>query len=207
MRVIQRKPFSFPGTDSDVRRLATLLREGFTAADFQPAGLLVVVNLACGRADETGAIASALAPARIGFYLGIDLRADAIAEASARWSLPGGDISFRTGDASATHRMRELPAADLVFIRHQNYWNAPKVWDRLLENALNLLSPGGVLACTSYFDLEHDLMLAALQTRGARLRLNTRHTASRRLPDAANKSVDRHLALFSPPFAGPADGV
>jgi SAM-dependent methyltransferase len=194
--VIQRIPFRFPGTTGDVRRLETLLRDALRAAAFQPPGRLALLNLACGRADETGALAAALAPHPIGFYLGIDLRPDAVAEAAARWDLPDGEISFRCGDAAATDRMRQLPAFDLVFIRHQNYWHEPPVWDRLLGNALLALKPGGLLACTSYFDHEHDLMKAALQTRGARLLTTIRHLGSRPLPDAPGKSVDRHLAVF-----------
>lgn len=194
--MIQRRPFRYPGTDDDVARLAKLLRDGLLAAAFHPAAPLAVLNLACGRADETGALAEALAPAKIAFYLGIDLRPDAIAEASARWALPGGDISFRTGDASATDRMRLLPPFDFIFIRHQNYWHEPAVWDRLLGNALQKLKPAGILACTSYFDREHELLTAALQTRGAALLANIRHTASRPLPDSPGKSVDRHLAIF-----------
>lgn len=196
-RVIQRTPFRFPGTAEDVQRLQVLLRAAFAAADFIPVGPLAVLNLACGRADETGALAAALAPARIGFYLGLDLRPDAIAEATARWALPGGEIAFRRGDAAATDRLRELPPFDLVFIRHQNYWHDPAVWDRLLENALKSLKPGGLLACTSYFDREHELLKAALKTRGARLAVDLRHPHSRPLTDAAGKSVDRHLAMFS----------
>lgn len=194
--VIQRRPFRYPGTDSDVARLAGLLRDGLRAADFLPIGKLSVLNLACGRADESGAMAAALAPAAIGFYLGIDLRPDAIAEAAARWALPAGEIEFRCGDAAATDRMRQLPAFDFVFIRHQNYWHEPVVWDRLLGNALNGLKPGGLLACTSYFDREHELLVAALKTRGAAVVANLRHAASRALPDAPGKSVDRHLAIF-----------
>jgi SAM-dependent methyltransferase len=195
--VIQRLPFRYPGTDEDVNRLEGLLRAGLGAAEFAPTGELSVLNLACGRADETGALAGAVAPARIGFYLGIDLRPETVAEASRRWGLPGGGIEFRCGDASATDRMRELPEFDLVFIRHQNYWHEPAVWDRLLGNALVALKPGGLLACTSYFDIEHELLLAALKTRGARVRVNVRNPESRPLPDAPGKSVDRHLAVFA----------
>lgn len=194
--MIQRLPFSHPPTAGDVARLETLLRAALTGLHFHRAGKLAVLNLACGRADETGALAAALAPLEIGHYLGIDLRADTIAEAEKRWALPGGVIEFRCGDASAIDRMKLLPPFDLIFIRHQNYWNDAATWDRLLGNALAALAPGGLLACTSYFDREHELLKASLKTRGAELRWDVRHLDSRPLPDVSRKSVDRWLAVF-----------
>ncbi|MBK1881206.1 class I SAM-dependent methyltransferase [Luteolibacter pohnpeiensis] len=194
--MIQRTALRFPGTDEDVARLRILLTDALRTADFQASGRLAVLNLACGRADESGALAAAVTPAEIGFYLGIDLRPDAIEEAASRWHLADGEIEFICGDASATHRMKQLPPVDLVFIRHQNYWSEPAVWDRLLGNALAALKPDGVLVLTSYFDVEHDLMIAALKTRGAVLVANLRHFKSRPLSDAPGKSVDRHLAVF-----------
>lgn len=198
--MIRKLPFSHSATAADVSRLQVLLGGVLTTIGFHRPGKLAVLNLACGRADESGAIASALAPAEIGFYLGIDLRTDTLAEAGRRWELPGGIIEFRSGDASATDRMRQLPDFDLIFIRHQNYWHDPVTWDRLLGNALAGLAPGGVLVATSYFDREHELMKASLRTRGAELLWDVRHAASRPLPEVAGKSVDRHLAVFSKPI-------
>jgi SAM-dependent methyltransferase len=194
--VIQRLPFRHPATASDVARLQTLLRNALIGVGFHCPGKLAVLNLACGRADETGALAAALAPREIGHYLGIDLRPDTIAEATKRWCLPGGLIEFRCGDASAIDRMKLLPPFDFIFIRHQNYWHDPATWDRLLGNALAALSPGGVLVCTSYFDREHALLKAALVTRGAEILWEVRHPDSRPLPEVAGKSVDRWLAVF-----------
>lgn len=207
--MIQRLPFRHPETAADVVRLQSLLRDALSANRFQPGGQLAVLNLACGRADETGALAAALAPARIGFYLGIDLRADTIAEATRRWQLAGGIIEFRCGCAADIDRMKQLPAFDFIFIRHQNYWNDPVTWDRLLGNALTALAPGGLLVCTSYFDREHELMKASLKTRGAEIRWDVRHAASRPLPDVRGKSVDRHLAVFSSPCRSlfPVEGL
>lgn len=195
--VKQRLPFQFPGTAEDVARLSGMLRQAFTAIGFPKTNRLAVLNLACGRADETGALAAALAPAEIGHYLGIDLRPAAIADAARRWTLPGGVIEFRCGDASAIDR--QASQVDLIFIRHQNYWDEPVVWDRLLENGLKALKPDGLLVCTSYFDREHELLLAALKTRGAEVLWNVRAPGSRSLPDAPGKSVDRHLVVFRKP--------
>jgi len=191
--------FRHPGTDGDVTRLGRLLREAFDLLGFSPDDPAMVLNLACGRADETGALFAALAPARIGFYLGIDLLPGDIAEAKERWSAgdPASQVNFMAGDASRTDRMRQLPPFDLAFIRHQNFWHDGPQWDRLLENALNSLKPHGVLAFTSYFDREHAVALASLKLRGAGLLANIRHRASRALDDAPGKSVDRHLAIVS----------
>jgi SAM-dependent methyltransferase len=201
--LIQRIPFQESTTAGDVARLQVLLRDALTTLKFHRIGQITVLNLACGRADETGALAAALAPAEISHYLGIDLRATAIEEASKRWKLAGGSTEFRTGDASSIHRMKQLPAFDFIFIRHQNYWHHPAVWDRLLGNALAALAPGGLLACTSYFDREHELLKASLKTRGAEILWDVPHPASRPLHDAPGKSVDRRLAIFSSlPFVG-----
>ncbi|MFD0895011.1 class I SAM-dependent methyltransferase [Luteolibacter ambystomatis] len=193
-----RIPFRFPGIAADVERLRVKLREALSLSGSVASSPAAVLNLACGRADETGTLFAALAPARIGYYLGIDLLPGDIAEAAKRWQpeTPDTRIEFRAGDASRTDRMRELPPFDLVFIRHQNYWHDAPVWDRLLQNALAALKPGGVLAITSYFDREHELALTSLKLRGAELLANLRHTESRTLDDAPNKSVDRHLAIL-----------
>ncbi len=194
--MIQQLRFRHSPTASDVARLKVLLGDALTKIHFHRSFKLAVLNLACGRADESGVIAAALFPAEIGYYLGMDLRAEAIAEARMRWALPGGVIEFRCGDASGIHSMKELPAADFIFIRHQNYWSDPATWDRLLGNALAVLAPGGILACTSYFDHEHQLLKASLKTRGAEILWDVRHLMSRPLPEESGKSVDRHLAIF-----------
>lgn len=194
-------PFSFPGIAAEVRRLGGLLDLGLRAAEWQPREKAAVLNLACGRADESGVLLAAVAPrARELFYLGIDLRPPEIAEARARWvpaAPPGWQLEFRAGDASRTDRMRQLPAFDFIFIRHQNYWHDAAVWEVLFRNALDGLAPGGVLAITSYFDREHELATACLQQCGARRLVDLRNPQSRPLEDAPGKSVDRRLALFA----------
>lgn len=207
--MIQRLPFRHAHTAADIARLQALLRDTLAAIQFPTTGKPAVLNLACGRADETGALAAALAPAEIGFYLGIDLRPDTIAEAKKRWQSPAGTIEFRCGNAADIARMRQLPAFDFIFIRHQNYWHDPAAWDQILANALAALTPAGLLACTSYFDHEHDLLKAALKTRGAQILCDIRHPASRLLTEVPGKSVDRHLAVFTrqPHSSAPARQV
>ena len=61
--MIQRLPFSYDGIDGDIRRLGALLRKVLTLGDVRFSGKLAVLNLACGRADETGVLAASLEPA------------------------------------------------------------------------------------------------------------------------------------------------
>jgi SAM-dependent methyltransferase len=184
----QRLPFSYPGISADIFRLGDFLGEVFQVADLHFAGRLAVLNLACGRADETGVLAAA--------YLGMDLRSDAIAEAKRRWELPGGEIDFREGNAAMIGRMEGLPEFDLIFIRHQNYWHEPLAWEGILDEVLAALKDGGYFVCTSYFDMEHELVVASMRERGVTLLANMRHAFSRDLPDAEGKSVDRWMAVW-----------
>lgn len=194
--MIQKLPFSYPGIDADIRRLGVLLNEVFMLAELKFSGRLALLNLACGRADETGVLATAVFPAEIGFYLGMDLRSEDIAEAKNRWELPGGEIDFREGNAATIGRMESLPDFDIIFIRHQNYWHGPLVWEGILDEVLVALKDDGVFTCTSYFDLEHELLLASMRTRGMKLLANIRNKHSRIVPDAEGKSVDRWVAVF-----------
>ncbi|MCU0794387.1 MAG: class I SAM-dependent methyltransferase [Akkermansiaceae bacterium] len=193
-------PFSYPGIAGDIDRLASQLRLLLDAAEWSAPDSVAILNLACGRADETGVLLSTAAPlAGRRFYLGIDLRAPEIAEAKRRWMATvstGDEINFRCGDASRTDRMASLPAFDLIFIRHQNFWSDVPVWTRLYRNAIERMKDHGTLIITSYFDREHELASACLGQLGLHRVSEIRHFASRELPDAPGKSVDRWLAAF-----------
>jgi len=195
------RPFRLPGLAGGLERLRRLLALGLSAADWTCPPAPAILNLACGRADESGVVLETLAPrATRGLYLGIDLRAPEIDEARARWlpaAPPGWDLEFRCGDASQPERLRQLPPIDFALVRHQNFWNEPDTWTRLFAGALKRLAPRGLLAITSYFDHEHQLARACLLQLGAHPLADLRHPHSRALSDAPGKSVDRHLALFS----------
>ncbi len=197
--MIQHLPFSYEGIAGDIRRLGATLKKTFLAAEMRWEGKLSVLNLACGRADETGALIEALAPAVVEFYLGIDLRGEAIQEASRRWKSTDCEIHFMQGNAAMLGRMKTLPRFDIIFIRHQNYWHEPMVWEGILDEAIAAIKPGGYMVCTSYFDLEHDLFMASMRERGAKMLLNVRNPQSRALPDVEGKSVDRWLGIWGKP--------
>ena len=195
--MIQQLPFSYEGIAEDIRRLGVMLKDSFSDAKIRFRGKISILNLACGRADETGVLVNSLAPAEIGFYLGIDLRGDAIEEACRRWKSTTCEIHFLEGNAAMVGRMKTLPEFDLIFLRHQNYWHEPMVWEGILDEAISAMKPNGYLVCTSYFDLEHDLFMASMRERGANLLINVRNHQSRLLLDAEGKSVDRWLGIWS----------
>lgn len=195
--MIQRLPFRHHGTAEDVRNLRHHLSQLFRACPPPPRRNLAVWNLACGRADESAALAAALKPARIIHYLAVDLRGHCIREARGRWHLPDGTAEFIEGDASSIPVGIGPTVPDVIFIRHQNYWHDPKVWDRIFSRALACLADDGILACTSYFDHEHELMTSAMRTLGAIRAAGFQNPDSRPLADSPGKSVDRHLAAFT----------
>ncbi len=192
--------YRFVGIAEDVLRLKALVRGALNLISWVPPLSPSLLNIACGRADETGVLLELLAShSHSGIYLGMDLRDAEIAEAKKRWShLSSIDfpIEFRVADASSIHSGPRKMSFDMIFIRHQNYWDAPDVWERIFQQALAQLNTQGLLVFTSYFDREHELAVAALSTRGARCLLGIPHLYSRELPDAKGKSVDRMLAIF-----------
>jgi hypothetical protein len=135
---------------------------------------------------------------------GIDVRAREIADAQRRF---GGrkeiegtsatkECEFLTGDASKLDGHSELgDDFDLVFMRHQNYWNGAKTWEEIYDQALSKLGEDGRLIITSYFDKEHQLALEAIQRLGGELIKTEFNPETRALP-TEGKSVDRHVAIF-----------
>lgn len=195
--------FSYPGIAEDMARLRLLLADAMRLLQRPPLVEPSLLNLACGRADETGVLLETLClPGRGGHYLGLDLRPAEIQEARRRWGqswLPQGRVEFRVADASLAQHLPETADRDLIFVRHQNFWDDPATWDRIYRNALARLKPNGLLLLTSYFEREHELALAALRGLGAELLLDIPHGASRPLPDAPGKSVDKRLAVVAHP--------
>ena len=109
---------------------------------------------------------------------------------------PDFSAEFLLEDCSKLDEHRELGGRfDMVFLRHQNYWNDPVVWREIFSRGLERLHDQGVLVITSYFDREHALALKAITKIGGELVTSVRNPDSRKL-STPGKSVDRHLAVF-----------
>lgn len=208
------RPFSYRETPEDLASLRVLL-EAHAVPNLSPdlPAQRHLLNLACGRSDETGLLADLFSdPLGETQFTGIDIRAAELDEATARWSAqhqhsPKLRANFLHLDASKLPLLREIPRpTHLAFFRHQNFWNGPQLWTSLFDHALHQLDPAGLLIITSYFDKEHLLALHALESLGAHLLSTTRNPRSRPVIQTEGKSVDRHLAVFalSPPEKPPS---
>ena len=161
---------------------------------------LDLLNLACGRADETGILANILAEKSKSAHIqGLDIRAPEIGQANSRWKqkLEGNstaDFIVHRGDR--LRDIQEVGTQDIAFLRHQNYWNDKPVWSQIFDQALEKLDDEGLLVITSYFDKEHELATKALEKMGAIQVGAIVNPNSRTLHDAPGKSVDKHLAVF-----------
>jgi Methyltransferase domain len=181
----------------DVQQLSQLLLDGLQPHWEAARQQCRILNLACGRCDE--------APALIQV-------ADQLTQTSGQVEMIGADIRIRE-IRQAREAHGHLPAHfliqdatrldpelgqdfDLVFLRHQNFWNGRELWKQIFDQGLGRLRPDGKLVITSYFDVEHALALKALQAMGMEVLSNRRNPKSRALTDAPGKSVDRWVAVL-----------
>lgn len=168
-----------------------------------------ILDIACGECHEAEVLTDFVAdlkgdPDSTVKLTGIDVRAREIANARTRF---GGrrrpddrrgrrEFEFLTGDAT---KLKEHAGTgddfDLVFMRHQNYWNGDSTWEKIFDQALEKLGADGRLIITSYFDKEHRLALEALQRLGGEL-IRTESNSETRTLLTPGKSVDRHVAIF-----------
>lgn len=188
-------------TSSDLARLHELLNNSLDQAGIiSDKKSLQLLNLACGRADETAILTDVFGKnADEIHHTGIDIRAREIVTASERWKNfdQKSKTNFLVQDASKLSDSKEFGNDfDVAFMRHQNFVNGDITWSKIYDEALHRLNDEGMLVITSYFDHEHLLAINAIKGLGAELIHTEKNIISRELDDAPNKSVDRHVAIF-----------
>ena len=185
--------------NEDLAKLKLLLTPLITANLKVRNHSLRCLNLACGRADESGILKEILAPLTPSLQIfGVDIRSRELDIARNRWqSDPHTTYTFLYHDATKLHLISELDQqCDIIVMRHQNYWNGAITWQKIYDSALDRLRENGILLITSYFDQEHLQALQAIQQLGASLIITTQNPQSRILQEPPIKSVDRHIAIF-----------
>lgn len=188
-------------TSNDLARLGELLNGALKQSGItQNKKSLQLLNLACGRADETATLTDVFGKHADDIYhTGVDIRASELLTATERWKNfdSKSHTEFLLQDASKLSDSTALSSDfDIAFMRHQNFVNGDVKWSKIYDEALHRLDEEGILVITSYFDHEHQLALNAIAGLGAQLIHTERNTHSRQLDDAPNKSVDRHVAIF-----------
>ena len=168
-----------------------------------------ILDIACGDCREAEVLSDFVAelkgtPESAVKLTGIDVRAREIANAEKKFGRRRGpdgkrgkrEFEFLTGDATKLRGHAEMgDDFDLVFMRHQNYWNGVSTWEKIFDQELEKLGTDGRLVITSYFDKEHSLALEALQRLGGEL-IRTEFNPETRELSTPGKSVDRHVAIF-----------
>lgn len=174
------------------------------APDQRRSGALQILDLACGSCREMDVVTRALqtalpATAPTIRFVGADIRGaqiDAAQERSLGLGSPLRQYEFVREDCTRLNQHKLLGSGfDLVFVRHQNFWNDRRAWDRIFCAGLERLKEDGLFVITSYFDVEHQMALQAIAKAGGKLVTNVRNSWSREL-STSGKSVDRHLAVF-----------
>jgi hypothetical protein len=206
MSEFQQADFSYRGIEADMGHLQRALEETLRQAGhpLPPGSRRRLLNLACGRADETGVLADLFGKDTKQLdILGADLRAPEIEEARTRWqSAPEAGVHTRFESGDGLRILDDLGADqqfDVAFLRHQNYWNGNDLWQGMFDRSLHRLTEDGMLVITSYFDIEHQQACAALKRLGAIQVANYRNPDSRLISAKHQKSVDRHIAIFRKP--------
>ncbi|MAT46375.1 MAG: hypothetical protein CMO35_02975 [Verrucomicrobiaceae bacterium] len=190
--------------DMDVLKKALAATLSTVPGLFQRGSEQRILNLACGRADETGVLADVFGGGAGRLEIvGADIRSAEIEEASLRWkTAKDSDIQTRFHVEDGKRFLSSMSSGDrfnLTFMRHQNFWNDPALWTRMFEGGLRQLDEDGLFVITSYFDVEHDLACRKLTALGATKVADYRNVHSRELSDAPGKSIDRHIAIFRRP--------
>lgn len=188
----------------DLLSLETDLRK-LLAGKLEGRSHLQTLNLACGRADETGVLAKLVNEKTNAAHIqGMDLRSLEISGAQELWGkeipkiVDGVQCDFMVGKGDQLDTMNEMANPDLLFIRHQNYWFDQKAWVKLYDQALKKLRNDGVMVITSYFDEEHEMARAVLISLGAVEISHRFKPEGRVVKDSVKvvKSVDRHISVF-----------
>jgi hypothetical protein len=191
------------------QRLEQILSKVLREAEFKvaPEKTMQILDIACGECREAETLVKVvqnlpnLRPEQGGVIpvrlLGTDLRDREVEDAARRFrSRQQAQFEFLVEDASKLDRNREIGGEfDLAFMRHQNFWDDPKVWRRIFAQGLAKLSEDGLLVITSYFDREHELAQKAIAEAGGELVITERNLESIELT-YPGKSVDRHVAVF-----------
>jgi precorrin-6B methylase 2 len=167
---------------------------------------IAVLDVACGWCDEApvlidrlGTLSDEAVPVTV---TGIEYEGERIAQARTTHAALGERCVLIAGDASRLGDYPQIPAeADLVVIRRQQVTDGAQPWERILEQAVDRLRPGGAALITSISFYSHQLALGELAMLGLEVVANqhTRHAEEGHTMTAGGIGVDNLVALLKKP--------
>jgi len=175
--------------------------------------LTQVLVLGCGKCREGKALNNFFGGERIGDnssrakVIGIDIDQRAIEEAIEGHKVPDfskpvttlflpSNFEFIHGDATRLDQYEQIPKqVDVVVVRHQQISSSEEIWGSIFEQALERVSPDGIVILTSYSDSEHKMLMKKLATtKHCQIVWNERNPYEKSL-DHPEVSADRHVAV------------
>lgn len=164
-----------------------------------------ILSLGCGRAEDAIVLRAFFgdrpfgSPGQKARYIGIDAEEKAIEGARLMNDSHEPQTTLIKGDATDLSRILEVPKqVDVVMLRHQQISASKEVWGKMLEEGYARLRPGGILICTSYSDVEDEMLQKELSARHLPVVLNEANRYAFPLSHPS-VSVDRRVTIVQKP--------
>jgi len=173
-----------------------------------------ILSIGCGDGKDARALDEFFGEGNFGSpsdninYTGVDVDVNAIEKAIERnkrpdfsaqvtkYKLPE-NYQFICGDATDLAGLKGVPLkADVVMIRHQQIYNNEEVWRKIFQNALERVNEDGIIIITSFSDVEHEMMIKAINTLNCELLVNERNKFAMVTNMSPKVSIDRNVLIL-----------
>jgi len=139
-----------------------------------------ILDVGCGKCEEGIVLSAYFGGGEFGSasnnakLIGIDIKKEDIDRAISNHQLPDfseritkyvlpSNFEFIHGDATKLDQYPQTPdQVDVIVIRHQQISDNEQVWVKIFQEALNRLSPNGIMILTSFSDVEHKMLMEKL---------------------------------------------
>lgn len=164
-----------------------------------------ILDLACGVCEEGIVLSAFFGGGSFGNsnenvkIIGVDIKKKEIEDAISSYSKSGvlqPNYEFITGDATNLDQYQQIPSeVDAVVIRHQQISVNEDVWTKIFQQALQGVNKEGIVIITSFSDIEHEILIEALQKLDCEIVINESNPYAKPLSDE-EISLDRNIAII-----------
>ena len=172
-----------------------------------------ILNLGCGKCEEGKVLSAFFGGENFGFssenvkLIGVDINQKAIERATRNHLMPDfseeimkyvlpSNYEFIVGDATSLDQYQQIPKeVDVVVIRHQRISESEQTWTKIFQQAIQRVSRDGIIIITSFSDIEHEMLIKALQKLDCEIVINESNPHAKPLPDE-EISLDRNVAII-----------